>query len=127
VKETISATLVLLGGAVMLLAAVGIVRMPDLFTRMSAAAKSSTLGVALMLASIALYFADLAIATRALATCLFIIVTAPVAAHVIGRAAYFSGVPLWRDTVVDQLKGRYDMKTHRVLSDEEEFPIKGED
>lgn len=124
-KETISAILILLGGLVMLIAAIGIVRMPDLFMRMSAATKSATLGSALMLLSVTIYFGDLSISTRALATILFIFITTPVAAHMIGRAAYFAGVPLWRHTVLDQLRGRYDERTHRLLSDKDEFPIEG--
>ena len=56
----------------------------------------------------------------------FILLTAPVAAHVIGRAAYFVGVPLWEGTVKDVLRDKYDPKTHHVESglDDVEGPPK---
>jgi hypothetical protein len=46
----------------------------------------------------------------------FIFVTAPVAAHMLGRAAYVSGVPLWEGTLSDDLKGRYHATTHSLAS-----------
>jgi multicomponent Na+:H+ antiporter subunit G len=46
----------------------------------------------------------------------FVFVTAPVGAHMIGRAAYLSGVPLWEGTLSDDLKGRYDAQTHSLAS-----------
>jgi multicomponent Na+:H+ antiporter subunit G len=65
---------------------------------------------------LALHFNDLAISARALAVVVFIFVTAPVAAHMIARAAYFSGVPLWEGTLSDDLEGRYDERTHTLHS-----------
>jgi multicomponent Na+:H+ antiporter subunit G len=44
---------------------------------------------------------------RALAAITFLLLTAPVAAHLIGRAAYYSGIRLWKKTRIDQLKDRY--------------------
>ena len=62
----------------------------------------------------AIYFNELGVASRAIATIFFILFTAPVAAHMMGRAAYFNGVPLWDGTRYDELKGRYDIKTHTL-------------
>jgi hypothetical protein len=53
---------------------------------------------------------------RALATSVFFLLTAPVSAHLVGRASYFLGVPLWEGTVIDELRGRYDLRTHRLDS-----------
>jgi len=111
-RDVISLILMLIGAFFMFVAAVGVVRMPDLFLRMSATAKSATLGVACVLLAAAVHFNDFGIATRVVATIAFLFLTAPVAAHRIGRAAYFKGVPLWEGTVVDELRGRYDAKTH---------------
>ncbi len=97
-----SATL-LVGAGLVLLAAVGVVRMPDLYSRMQAASKAATLGVALLVIGAALHFGDPAASWRAALTALFLFVTAPVAAHVIARAGYRSGVPLGREAVVDEL------------------------
>lgn len=110
----ISAILMVVGAVFMLLAAVGILRMPDLFLRMSATTKAATLGVSSMLLAAAVHFGELGITSRALATIVFVLLTAPVAAHMIGRAAYLVGVPLWEGTVVDELRGRYNMKTHAL-------------
>ena len=114
--QVISQILLLIGAGFMLIAAIGVMRMPDLFMRMHSSTKSATLGVGFMMLGTAVYFADLAITTRVLAVVLFLFVTAPVAAHVIGRAAYFSGVPLWEGTLSDELRGRYDARTHQLES-----------
>ena len=114
--ELITALFLLVGGSFTLLAAVGSLRMPDLFTRMQAATKGSTLGVGCLLAAVAVYFGELGVVTRALAGVAFILLTAPVAAHMIGRAAYFISVPLWHGTIVDELRGRYEPDTHRLSS-----------
>ncbi len=112
--EVVTNVLLLVGASFLLLAAIGLLRMPDLFTRMSAATKGTTLGVGCMLLAVGIYFPGLGITTRALAAIVFFFVTAPVAAHMIGRAAYFVGVPLWEGTVRDELRGRYDPLTHEL-------------
>ncbi len=108
--------LMTIGSLFMFLAAVGLVRMPDLFLRMHAITKSSTLGIGLLAIGSALYFGELAIATRAMAVMLFIYITVPVGAHMIARSAYFAGVPLWEGTLSDELRGHYDLKTHALTS-----------
>jgi multicomponent Na+:H+ antiporter subunit G len=92
------------------------VRMPDLYSRMQSSTKASTLGVACMLLAVAVHFNDLGIIVRALAASIFFLLTAPVSAHLVGRASYFLGVPLWEGTVRDELRGHYDLKTHRLDS-----------
>ena len=111
-NETLSAALMVIGATFMLLAGVGIVRMPDLFTRMQTTTKAATLGIGCMLASSAVYYGKLEITARALAVIVFALLTAPVAAHMIARAAYFIGVPLWKGTIRDDLQGHYDLRTH---------------
>lgn len=110
-------SLLLLGGATFtLLAAVGIVRLPDLLTRMHAATKCATLGVMLVMAGVALHFAEEVVVARAMAIMLFVMLTAPVAAHVLGRAGYFVGVKLWDGTVKDELRPNYNPLSHRLHS-----------
>lgn len=113
-SEIIAGALLLVGAAFLLLAAVGLLRMPDLFTRMSAATKGTTLGVGCMLLAVGVYFPGIGITTRAIAGIGFFFITGPVAAHMIARAAYFVGVPLWSGTVRDDLQGRYDPLTHKL-------------
>jgi multicomponent Na+:H+ antiporter subunit G len=115
-QDIISAVLMIVGTIFMLLASIGILRMPDLFLRMSATTKAATLGVSTMLLAMAVYFDNLGVASRAVATIIFVLLTAPVAAHMIGRAAYFVKVPLWEKTVIDDLSGRYDPNTHTLDS-----------
>jgi multicomponent Na+:H+ antiporter subunit G len=102
--EIVSSILLVVGGAFMLLAGIGVVRMPDLFMRMQAATKAATLGAGCMLLAVAVHFGELAITTRALMVIAFVFLTAPVAAHVIARAAYSVGVPLWDGTQCDELR-----------------------
>lgn len=115
-KEIVSTILVLVGTVFMFLAGLGILRMPDLYTRMSATTKVATLGIGSMLLAVAVYFGELGIATRALAAVAFVLLTAPVAAHMIGRASYFVGVPLCKETIADELRGHYDLRTHELES-----------
>ena len=117
-KETITSLLMLTGAVFAFLAAMGILRFPDLFSRMQAATKGSAFGVTCVLLAVAVHFAELGIATRAVVTIVFVVLTTPVAAHMIGRAAYFVGVPLWQGTVTDELRGRYDMRTHALSSND---------
>lgn len=106
--QIIGTILMLFGVFLILIAGIGLLRMPDLYLRMSAATKASTLGLGLILLGTVVYFGELGIASRAIATIIFVLLTAPVSAHMIGRAAYTNGVPLWEGTEVDELKGRYD-------------------
>jgi multicomponent Na+:H+ antiporter subunit G len=115
-NDLIAAVLLLIGASFLLLAGVGMLRMPDVFSRMQAATKASTLGVACVLVAVAVHFNDWGITMRALAASVFFLLTAPVSAHLIGRASYFLGVPLWEGTVIDELRGRYDLRTHRLDS-----------
>lgn len=117
-NETISNVLILVGASFLLLAAVGIVRMPDLFMRMQSASKASTLGIGCMLLALAFHFPGISVNIRVIGTIIFFFLTAPITAHLIGRASYFVGVPVWKGTVVDELRGRYNPLTHRLSSDE---------
>jgi multicomponent Na+:H+ antiporter subunit G len=106
----------LAGSAFMLLAAIGVLRMPDLFTRLQATSKATTLGVGALMLGVAIHFGFGAL-FRAGAIVLLFFVTAPIAAHVIARAAYFLGTRLWSRTIIDELRGHYDERTHRLRSD----------
>jgi multicomponent Na+:H+ antiporter subunit G len=97
------ALLLVSGALFMLLAGVGLVRLPDLYTRMSATSKAATLGASLALLGAALHFGTAAAAGRALVIVTFLFLTAPLAAHAIGRAGYRRGSPLWTGTIADEL------------------------
>lgn len=117
--EWIAALLLLAGSLLMLLAALGAVRMPDLLMRMHATTKAGALGSGLIMLAVAVFFGSAEVWARVLAIIAFIMLTAPVAAHMIGRASYFVGVPLWGRILRDDLKGRYDQQHHTLESPEE--------
>lgn len=117
--EWITALLLLAGSLLMLLAALGAVRMPDLLMRMHATTKAGALGSGLIMLAVAVFFGSTEVWARVLAIIAFIMLTAPVAAHMIGRAGYFVGVPLWGRILRDDLKGRYNQENHTLESTEE--------
>ena len=101
--EIVTALLVLAGGFFALAAALGVLRLPDILIRMHASTKAGTLGCGLILVALAVHFGETDIVARAVAAIVFLLLTAPIAAHMIGRAAYRTGVPLWTGTVIDEL------------------------
>ena len=102
--DIVTAIVWLAGSAFALLAAVGVLRMPDVFTRMQASTKASTLGLACLLIGAALQMGDFASFIRVASIGAFVLLTTPVSGHVIARAAYFADVPLWKGTVLDERK-----------------------
>lgn len=116
IASIIAAFLLITGAAAAFIAALGIVRMPDLFCRMQAAAKTGTLATGCVMLAIAFYFDEVGVTTRAILILIFLFLTAPIAAHMIARAAYVSGVPLWEETILDELKDQYDAESRTLKS-----------
>ena len=100
--------LLVAGSVFSLLAAVGLVRFPDLYTRMHAASKAGTIGSGLLLLAAGLHATDASILFRALAGFFFFLLTAPISAHLLAKAAHRAGHRLTRLSVVDQLQGSVD-------------------
>lgn len=100
--DWISGGLVVVGATLALLAGVGVVRMPDVFTRMQASTKASTLGLGCLLAALAIRHPDVSVVMKALSIAAFMMLTTAVSAHVIARAAARSGAPLWKGTLIDE-------------------------
>ena len=105
--EILPAVFLLVGASFMFIAALGIVRFPDIFTRMHAASKAGSLGLGCILVGVALSFPSAIVIAKCIMVLLFIFLTTPIAAHMIGRAAYLLNVPFWKGTVANELKGRY--------------------
>lgn len=89
--------LLCLGTVFTLIASLGILRMPDLYTRMHAATKAGTVGLASLLLAVAIAIPDITVISRVIGTMLFIFITAPVAAHLLGKATQESGYQIWRN------------------------------
>jgi len=106
-SEIITAGLLVSGSLFSLVAALGMLRLPDTIMRMHAATKAGTLGAGLILIAEAVFYHELGVTLKVLTAIVFLLLTAPVAAHLIGRAAYHSGIRLWKKTWIDQLKDAY--------------------
>ncbi|UJQ95760.1 monovalent cation/H(+) antiporter subunit G [Mariluticola halotolerans] len=91
ILQYVAAILMICGSVFSLLAAVGILRLPDLYTRMHAASKAGTMGAGLLFAAIAVVALDGSVLLRAIAGFAFLLLTAPVSAHLLARAAYLAG------------------------------------
>lgn len=98
----ISGVLVLAGAVFGLLSAVGIVRFPDLLTRMHAASKAGVVGAGLAMLAVATESLDWPVILRALAGIAFLLLTTPISAHLLAKSAYFSGYKPKSNTIVDE-------------------------
>ena len=96
-------TLLVLGAAFTLLATIGVVRLPDLYTRMYAASKAGAVGGGLILLAVAVLSQDAAVSVRAIIGVMFVLLTTPVSAHLLARASYLTGYRPCNDTVIDDI------------------------
>ena len=106
-REVAAAALLVVGVTFSLSGAVGIVRMPDVYTRLQCSSKTITMGALPVL--LALVVAKGPVSTygsRALVVGILLLVVSPLASHALARAAYKAGVPLWRGSVADQAAER---------------------
>jgi len=107
IQEIIVDSLMVVGAIFSLLAAVGIVRMPDLYLRMHSSTKAGTLGVGCLLGACAAHFGEIWVVLQTLLVVGFLFLTAPIASHLIARAAYFERVSLWKGTRDNELERAY--------------------
>jgi len=101
--DVVIMALVGIGAFFVFVAAFGVLRLGDVLMRMHASSKASTLGAICTLSAVAVWFGDGAVTARIVLTCVFLLATAPVAAHTIARAAYRRGVDLCDETGHDEL------------------------
>lgn len=102
----------LIGSVFILIASIGILRMPDLFLRLQVTSKASVMGLTCIMLAVAIHFGTTVVTLRAALIICFIVLTIPVATHMIARAGYATNVPLSDETVVNELSGQYDPRTH---------------
>lgn len=115
IGESITILLIISGTILSVLSAFGIVRLPDVYTRIHAATKSASLGVLCILIGVFIHFWFVhgEISVRLLLGILFIFLTAPAAGHMICRSAYRSKVALTESSVQDDLKAAYEKKADK--------------
>ncbi len=103
IQSYVAGFLVLAGAGFAFVAALGLVRLPDVYSRMHAASKAGTVGSGALLLALAIVADDQATTTRALAGVVFFMLTAPLSAHLLAKAAYYAGYRLWSGSVADEM------------------------
>ena len=103
VGDYLAGALIIVGALFALTASIGLFRLPDVYTRMHAASKAGTLGSCFMLIALAVHIGEFATTLRALSGVVFFLLTAPIAAHLLAKAAYSAGYRMWRGSVNDDL------------------------
>lgn len=101
--EIITGAMLVIGALFALIASIGLIRLKDVYMRMHAASKAGTLGSGVMLLALAMHANDLGVITRAIAGVVFFLLTAPISAHLLAKAAYAAGYRPCADTKVDAL------------------------
>lgn len=115
-KEIVMISLMVLGTIFIFIAALGLLKMPDVYLRMSSSTIAATLGVSSILIALAIHFSTFGITVHVIGTNIFLFLTVPVGAHMMGRAAHKARYRQWDKTVVDRLEGKYDTKTRKLES-----------
>ena len=110
IREIVVSLFLLMGGILSLIAVAGVLRMPDIFTRMHASTKVGTVGVSSITIGLMIHFGSITVISRGILVIAFFLLTAPVAAHMIARAAYRSGVSLWILTRIDEWKAHGEIE-----------------
>ncbi len=104
ILEIISMVLILIGSIFYFLGTLGIVRFPDLYTRLHAATKSIVIGACGIILGVILLEGISAASVKAFLIMIFLLSTTPIASHAIARAGYFSGVKMCPQSVIDEYK-----------------------
>lgn len=108
IRAIVGEIFMILGSIFILLSALGLLRMPDVYNRMQTSTKTVTLGAILVITGV--IFLEPAWALKGALIILFLFFTNPISAHSIGRAAYLTGIKLWDGSVVDQFKDYLEEK-----------------
>ncbi|MBO0663537.1 monovalent cation/H(+) antiporter subunit G [Jiella sp. MQZ9-1] len=103
IATILAGCLILAGSAFAAIAAFGILRLPDLYTRMHAASKAGSVGSGMALLALALVSDTGPEALRAIAAIAFFLLTAPLSAHLLAKAAYAVGYRMWPGSVLDEM------------------------
>lgn len=95
----------LTGGLFCFGGSVGLLRFPDIFCRMQALSKPVTLGIFNLIVAyiLFLFYTDLGFSLKGILAIVFLMMTVPLGSHMMIKAAYRHGVPMWKETMVDEL------------------------
>ncbi|MEA3444933.1 MAG: monovalent cation/H(+) antiporter subunit G [Bacteroidota bacterium] len=117
--ELIGAIITLIGAIFLLLGSLGLLRMPDVYNRIQAGTKASTLGTILSLLGIGIIVP--AWYGKVIILIVFVLLTNPVSSHVLARAAHFIGIPLTDKTIIDKLEVVEKLNVDKLKEEEPEF------
>lgn len=106
--QYVAGSLLMIGALFCALAALGMLRFPDVYTRLHAASKAGTVGAGLILLGVAFGGGDWGIAARALLGLVFLVMTAPLGAHLLARAALRCGTPTAVITTINEAASNPD-------------------
>lgn len=106
----------ILGAVFIFVASIGLLKMPDVYLRMSASTIAATFGVASVLIAAAIHFKSLTITLHIAGIIIFLVLTVPVGAHMLGRAAAIIGLKQWDKTVCNEIEGKYCEETHQFCA-----------
>ncbi|MGM0650167.1 MAG: monovalent cation/H(+) antiporter subunit G [Bacteroidota bacterium] len=109
----------IIGTVFIFVATIGLLKMPDVYLRMSASTIAGTLGVACILIAVAFHYGSLRMGLHVLGVIIFLLLTVPIGAHIIGRTSHKIGLKMWDKTVWDDL-GDSNNKTESSNLPEEE-------
>ncbi|MCP5468677.1 MAG: monovalent cation/H(+) antiporter subunit G [Deltaproteobacteria bacterium] len=96
-------TMIIIGSLFIFLAALGVLRFPDLFSRLHAASKAASFGLSCLVLGVIFFLKDPRVVVEGIVVIVFTYLTLPIASHLIARASYFLRVPRWKATVIDEL------------------------
>ena len=109
----------LLGSVFLFLGALGLLRMPDVYNRIQAGTKASTLGTILSLLGIGMIHPHWY--GKIIILIVFVIITNPVSSHVLARAAHFTGIPLTKKSIIDKLEVVEKLQIDKLKEEELEL------
>lgn len=109
--NTIGIIFIAVGLAFDFFGCLGLIRMPDIYNRLQASTKCVTFGTCSIMFGAFLMLGISAAGIKALLCIVFIVLTAPVSAHALARAAHISGIKLWEKSVVDEYEEDKKNKT----------------
>ncbi|MFU8842590.1 MAG: monovalent cation/H(+) antiporter subunit G [Bacteroidales bacterium] len=121
-KEILILVFLILGTIFIFIASIGLIKMPDVYLRMSASTIAATFGVSSMLIGVAIYFGSTGMAFHVAGVIVFLILTVPVGAHMIGRASHINKLPMWDKTFRDDMKGTYNPEKNEFMNPGEKNP-----
>jgi len=94
----------LLGALIMVLSSIGLLRFGDVYLRMHASTKASTMGIGFLMIGAALYFSDALLTIKLFALAVIYFFSAPTGAQVLARAAHIARTPMVKETWIDELE-----------------------